>query len=248
MLYILILVYNEEGNIEQVISSTASKLLALGQPFQFVVVDDGSTDRTRAVLEQQQTRYPISIVSHERNLGVRAGFLHGFQHILDVAQEDDIVITKEGDTTSDPVVLQAFIDHIHACDVVLASCYMPGGEVKNTDWLKKFLSANANRLIKFFFPEIRHLHTFSSFYRAIRVGMLKKYFAHYHGRELEFNSFACVVEMLIKLKRVGARVVEIPFVLDALRRKGKSKMPKLKTIVDYCKIIIELRFRNKRHV
>ena len=41
--------HNEEGNVERVVRAVVSTLDGLGVPFEVIVVDDGSTDRTAEV-------------------------------------------------------------------------------------------------------------------------------------------------------------------------------------------------------
>ncbi|EKD28130.1 MAG: glycosyl transferase, family 2 [uncultured bacterium] len=245
MIYVLILVYNEEENIKDVIVSTAQYLNQNKLDFTFVIVNDGSTDNTKNIIEQCSGDYKIIPVNHETNLGVRWGFFNGFRKVIDMANDDDIVITKEGDNTSDSEIMLSMIDKSSEYDVVLASCYMKGGKVKNTTFVRVLLSFVANLLIKIFFREIAAFNTFSSFYRVFKVSILRRYFEVYKGRELESFSFACVVEMLIKIARINARIVEVPMVLDAISRRGKSKMPKFKTMIDYFRIIRKF-WLNKR--
>jgi hypothetical protein len=50
----------------------------------------------------------------------------------------------------------------------------------------------------------------------------------------------------VKLAAQGARVAEVPVVLDGSRRIGKSRMPILRTIFAYWRLILRERFKQAR--
>jgi glycosyltransferase involved in cell wall biosynthesis len=70
--------YNEEANVEYMISEASSLLGTLGVPWEIIIVDDGSSDRTaRLTLDASKSTPGVRLVSHGRNLGfgmaVRSG-------------------------------------------------------------------------------------------------------------------------------------------------------------------------------
>ena len=64
-LSIVIPARNEEGCIERTISDLVSTLLSEQVPYEILVVDDGSTDRTVEVAR----RLGLTVLSHEKNKG-----------------------------------------------------------------------------------------------------------------------------------------------------------------------------------
>ena len=59
-------------------------------------------------------------------------FKVGFKTALKIADDNDIIITKEADNTSDLNILDAMIKKIKkGNDIVLASCYAKNGRVEN---------------------------------------------------------------------------------------------------------------------
>jgi len=70
--------YNEEANVEFMISEASALLSTLGVPWEVIVVDDGSTDATaRLTLEAAQKTPGVRLVSHGRNLGFGAAVRSG---------------------------------------------------------------------------------------------------------------------------------------------------------------------------
>jgi len=73
--------YNEEANIAETLSQARDTLRSLGiDDYEIVVVDDGSRDRTAAIVRECSAENPrVRLVSHPRNLGYGEALLSGFQ-------------------------------------------------------------------------------------------------------------------------------------------------------------------------
>ena len=70
--------YNEAGNIERTIANLCQWFDAAGIDGEIVVVDDGSTDETGAILEAQSQANPrLRLIAHEQNLGYGAAVRSG---------------------------------------------------------------------------------------------------------------------------------------------------------------------------
>lgn len=97
-LSILIPVYNEAATIAQVIEDVLS--VDLGEiEKEIVVVDDGSTDATPAILADLAARRPdaIKVIHHAHNRGKGAAVCTGLDHAT-----GDLVITQDADLEYDP--------------------------------------------------------------------------------------------------------------------------------------------------
>ena len=248
MHHFVILAYNEEQNLPRLFTSLQAVATSLGSPYSVVLVNDGSTDGTVAVAEEFQTRMPIHIEHHSPNLGVAQGFRTGFRSALSMANDGDIIFTLEADNTGDLVLLSEMMKKIHAgADVVLASCYAPGGALRGLSFERKVMSRGINLVMKMLFP-IKHCHTYSSFYRAYRSDVLREAVSRYGDGFIETNGFTVAAEILFKLRRLGVKMDEIPMVLQYDERKGKSKMKVWRTIMDYISFLVrevkqEIQFR-----
>lgn len=70
---IVVPVYNEEGNVEQLVSRVVPVMERLGEPFEILFVDDGSKDKTPALLRKLAAADPrVRVVRFTRNYGQEA--------------------------------------------------------------------------------------------------------------------------------------------------------------------------------
>jgi len=224
MVYVVIPAYNEAANIERTVLRNIAAFAPTGYPFQIIVVNDGSRDATREIVERLGAADSrVGMINHQVNQGVGQGFRTGFQHVLKIAAPDDWLLTIEADNTSDVGILPAMLDRMAAGDdLVLASCYAPGGGVTGIFTFRMALSVLGNTVFRWLFS-ISGLHTFSSFYRLYRVAVLRRVAERYGERMIDSAGFCCMLEMLVRIRRLeGIRISEVPMILRSEERIGRA--------------------------
>ena len=109
---------NEEATIAAVVERSYAAFAALGRSGEVLVVNDGSTDRTAAVLRDLTARYPtLRVFTHRRSRGMTAGLLTMF-----TASRGDIVILIPADMESDPLVdVPVLVNYLEAHDLDVAA-------------------------------------------------------------------------------------------------------------------------------
>jgi dolichol-phosphate mannosyltransferase len=238
MLYVLIPTYNEEGNIPNLARELAP--YAQRSDVHFVFSDDGSRDGTRALISAQFPQR-TTVLGDGINRGPGYAFAVGFAHILENAGDHDLVVTMEADCTSDIRILPDMIAIAGlGYDLVLASVYAQGGGFEKTTVLRKLLSATANFVFRFVFD--LKVSTLSSFYRVYRIPALRKAHARWPAL-IQEPGFICMLELLLKLIRVDARVIEVPMVLASAKRVGRSNMKLTRTTLEYFRFLYRFRSR-----
>jgi dolichol-phosphate mannosyltransferase len=87
--------------------------------------------------------------------------------------------------------------------------------------------------------------TVSTFFRVYRVSILRAGYEHHGERLVRERGFACKAELLFKLSRLGARLEEVPVVIDWSQRDGESKMRVLPTVVAYLRLMTRQAFARR---
>ena len=244
MIYFLIPVFNEADNIP-LLTDTITNCLP-GEDKYFVFVDDCSTDDTITVIKKHFEGKQLEVITKQVNGGPGDSFNKGLEWILANFKSDkDIVVTLEGDNTSDIGILFTMLTLSRlGYDLVLASVYAQGGGFRQTSFFRRLISVVANTAIRFIF-DLKVL-TLSSFYRVFSINLLKK-IKEKNGVLIEEKGFISMVEILLKAIRADARIIEVPMHLDSSKRKGKSKMKTFKTSMSYLTFLInDLKKKRKR--
>ena len=239
MIHAVVPVLNEEPNISALVGRLKEALQPFS-PYRLLFVDDGSTDGTVKALRNAGPE--IETVSHPANLGPGAAFRTGFEHTLKTLQPSDLVLTLEGDGTSDLAILPRMLSRIRHedDDIVLASCYLFGGGIKGTSLHRVGLSHVANGLVKQTLG-LSGLATLSSFFRIYQGRALIRLRETHGERLFESDGFESQIEILHLAAKMGLRISEVPMLLDGSRRIGRSKMMVLRTSLAYLRLIARYR-------
>ena len=225
--------YNEALNVPRLLADLEARPSLWRDGGCLLLVDDGSTDGTAEAAEACAGALPLEVLRQVPNQGAGRAFDRGFRRALELAGADDRIVTLEADTTSDLDALEEMLEASEHADLVLASVHA-GGEMEGVRRHRRFLSSSAARVIRA--SAGVDARTVSSFFRVYRAEILRRGYARHGGRLIQEPGFACKAELLMKLSRAGARVVEIPVTLDASRREGESKLRVLPTVAGYARL------------
>jgi len=114
---IVIPVYNEVATIAKLIDAVKNAELEVEK--EIILVDDGSTDGTKEILNSiKEKDRTIKIYRHQKNQGKGRALKTGFSHMT-----GDVVIIQDADLEYDPHEYKALLDPIinHGADVVYGS-------------------------------------------------------------------------------------------------------------------------------
>lgn len=239
-LYFLLPIYNEEANIASVISGLRAR--QFGDEIKIVAVNDGSEDRTAAILNVLSGSDLIMLGTHV-NMNVGAVFSSGIKYIVSKAQDGDLLVILESDQTSAMDLVPVMLDEIRfkGKDIVVASRYVAGGGYRNFPVTRLIFSHLANRLMQYYFP-IPNVLDYTIFFRAYRISSLRAALPYFGDSGLiQTHGFVANAELLIKLSLLSPLVAEIPFVYDYGVKRGASKINVLRTINEYFVLVAYLR-------
>jgi len=135
----------------------------------------------------------------------------------------------DADNTHSPGLIRAMTRRIHeGADVVIASRFRPGADVAGVPLHRRLLSRWASWLFMAFFP-IHGVRDYTCGFRAYRGPVLRDAFERYGEEFIDQDGFQCMVDILLKLRRLDVIFAEVPMILRYDRKSGASKMNVLRT-------------------
>lgn len=114
---IVIPVYNEEGNLENLFSRLYPVMRGIAKPFEIIFTDDGSRDRSLAILKQKVQEHPeVRVVEFNGNFGQHMAIMAAFEVSL-----GEIVITLDADLQNPPEEIPKLVAEIEKGHDVVGS-------------------------------------------------------------------------------------------------------------------------------
>ena len=199
---IVVPVFNEEGSTPTLHALLTDVMLSLGEPYEIVFVDDGSTDRSPAILRTIHRADPcVRVVTLRRNFGQTPALKAGFD-----ASRGEVVIAMDGDLQHNPSEIPAFVEKLEeGFDIVSGWRYE-----RKDKWLTRRLPS---RIANWAMAKLSGvpLHDFGTTFKAYRREVIKD--LPLYGELHRFIPALAAAS--------GARIAEIP-VTNPPRQFGKS--------------------------
>jgi glycosyltransferase involved in cell wall biosynthesis len=196
VLSVLVPVFNEEKTVEDVLH----RVLDLSSLLQeIIVVDDGSTDNTPAVVERIAREEPrVRFFRMDRNRGKTAAIARALQEAT-----GDVIIVQDADLEYDPAEIPEVIAPILTgrADVVYGSRFL----VRRAARVLYFYHYLANTFLTFLSNLLtnRNMTDIETCYKAFRSGVIKplRLTSKGFGMEIEITAMVC---------KTRARTYEVP--------------------------------------
>lgn len=220
-LSVLMPVFNERATVETAIE----RVLAAHTPVdrvELVVVDDGSSDGTRELLESREWPENVLVIRHDRNRGKGAALRTALSHAT-----ADYCTVMDADLEYDPgnfgplllPLLSGEADAVYGVRGFQAhSAYSFWYVVGN-----KAVTLAANVLYNAWLSDLMTCQ------KVLKTQTFR-------GLPLRENRFAIEAEITARLLRAGARIYEVPITYRARRREEGKKL----TPIDGVKVLVTL--------
>ena len=191
VLSVVMPVYNERTTVDEIIR----RVLAVPLRIELVVVDDGSDDGTKEILEQLQCELRFNLL-RQKNAGKGAALRRGFAEVT-----GDLVVIQDADLEYSPEEYPQLIELIcdDKADVVYGSRFLGRH--------RAFMFAHymGNKLVTFATNVLYNtmLTDMETCYKAMRIEVLR-------SMRLKSNGFGIEPEITAKIFKRGYRVYEVP--------------------------------------
>jgi len=180
---IIIPLFNEEANIEQLYAQLKVVLKSFNEEYELIFVDDGSTDNSFSILEDFHNKdKTVKVIQFRRNFGKSAALSAGFRYA-----KGKVVITVDADLQDDPQEIPNFIKKLdEGYDII------SGWRFKRKDPFSKTFPSKLFNYLTSILTGIK-IHDFNCGFKACKkeviediniYGELHRYIpvlAHWHG-------------------------------------------------------------------
>src|SRR3989344_6390354 len=107
--------WNEEKNVEPVVSKAAAIAPEIANEWEILIIDDGSSDGTlKKAYQLAQKDKNIKVITHLPNRGYGAALKEGFEH-----SKYDFIVFTDGDGQFDFSEINKFVEQIGDSDMVI---------------------------------------------------------------------------------------------------------------------------------
>jgi glycosyltransferase involved in cell wall biosynthesis len=196
---VIIPCWNEETALPNAVEETSRAFSALGEPFEILVVDDGSTDRTAETAYRLASQDPhVRVIALPTNRGKGAAVREGVR-----ASEGDWILFLDADLATPPQTMERVKPCLDRCDLVQGSRRITGARIEASQpvhrvWLGRVFNVCVRALFRLPYRDTQC--GFKAFHRRLRPILLG----------METDGWAFDVELLLAARKVGARIEEVP--------------------------------------
>lgn len=226
MISIVVAAYNEENRLIPSLLAIRDYCITKGLDYEIIVVDDGSTDKTRAVAMEQIPQIPnLNVIGYDVNKGkghaLRTGVL---------ASKGDEILLTDADLSTPIEELPKLSDLLHnnVCDIAIGSRALALSQIlKKQPWWRQGMGKMFNKIVKTLVVD--GFDDTQCGFKLFRGECARTLF-----REARVNRFAYDVEILALAKKHGYRVREVPIVWI------NSPQSKVNPVIDSTQMFFDL--------
>jgi dolichol-phosphate mannosyltransferase len=209
---VIIPMFNEESGAQACVTRVTAELRKIGKQAVLVVVNDGSSDETGAIVRRLTSELKdFHLLEHDVNQGYGAALRTGIAFAIESGF--DYCLFMDSDLTNDPADLGRFAAEMEkGTDVIKASRYVRGGGMQGVPWQRAAVSRLGNWFASILFRV--GVRDCTNGFRAVKTSILAQ-------MQLTERGFPIIVEELYQSVFLAKTYAEVPVTLtnraDTLR-------------------------------
>ena len=213
-LSIIIPAYCEAENILGTLTNVTQALSSLSLDAEILVIDDGSTDGTGALVLANAGRFPaVRLLVNERNMGFGWTYRRG----VEAAAREHIVMVH-GDNAWGAETLREFFSHVGDADIIVG---YTRDMWRSRSWSRTVISKVFTLLVNGITRRRLHYYNGLQIHKAAILKSLR----------IQSAGYGFQAEVLVKSLRRTKTLLEVPMDLTE-RQQGETKAFRLKNVVD----------------
>ena len=230
---VLVPAYNEQGTVVELLSRVNAQCVP-GIVFEVMVVDDGSTDDTVALLQARPDLY-AQLIRLDRNVGKGGAVVAGLR-----AATGEFVLFQDADLEYDPDDYARLLEPVlkHRADIVMGSRMIAPRLTR----VHYFWNKVGNRLITCLF-NVLHNTTFTDIYTCYLLFRRQLI----HPDELVSRGWGQQAELLSRVARRAEVIYEAPISYHG-RTYAEGKKIRARHVIDVVVMMLRARFDNSPSV
>jgi glycosyltransferase involved in cell wall biosynthesis len=218
---IVIPAYNEEKTIEEILLRTNKTMENIGFPYEIIVVDDGSTDKTRLLAERHKT----TILNYGANKGKGYALKTGIQKAT-----GNIIVTMDADGSHKPEEITKLLKPLlNGADIVAGSRFI--GKQENGSAKKLHIFGNHIFNLLILLLTRKQITDSQTGFRALKKTVIQEIEITSEGYQIE-------TELTVKTLRNGYIIQEEPITCEK-RKNGCSHLNPLNDGFKILKTIVK---------
>jgi glycosyltransferase involved in cell wall biosynthesis len=214
---VIVPAYNEEQIIGKVLDRIRAAMNQAGDPFEILVIDDGSTDQTAARADETGAR----VIRHPYNIGNGAAIKTGIRN-----SQGEVIVMMDADGQHQPEDIPRLLEKIGPYDMVVGARTKDSASEIHRDFANKIYNWLAS------YVSGCKIDDLTSGFRAIKASIARGFVY------LLPNQYSYPSTITLATIRSGRSLAYIP--IEANRRVGKSKIRLLRDGIKFLMIILRI--------